>query len=79
MFARKRTGIETAVPFPRIGVVRVSGALGNRPDMNVAVINVPAVMAVVCGSVAGEGGQPTSKRGTWPKATPERGSATVVA
>jgi hypothetical protein len=34
--------------------VWIADALGNRPDMNVAVINVPAVMAVVCGSAAGE-------------------------
>jgi hypothetical protein len=36
--------------------VRIAVALGNRPDMNIAVINVPAFMAVVCGSAAGEGG-----------------------
>src|SRR5258706_234650 len=41
MFARTRARIEAAVPFPRVGVVRVSDALGNRPDMNVAVINAP--------------------------------------
>ncbi len=55
MFAPMRARIEAAIPFPRIGVVRVSDALGNRPDMNVAVINVPAFVAVVYGSAAGEG------------------------
>jgi hypothetical protein len=45
-----------ATPFPWISIVRIADALGNRPDMNIAVINVPAVMAVVCGSAAGEGG-----------------------
>jgi hypothetical protein len=29
--------------------VRISDALGNRPDMNITVINVPAFMAVVWG------------------------------
>jgi len=32
--------------------MRIADALGNRPDMNIAVINVPAVMTVA----AGEGG-----------------------
>jgi hypothetical protein len=60
MFARLRPRIEPAVPFPRIGVVRIADALGNRPDMNIAVTNVPAFMAVVCGSAAGEGGHAAS-------------------
>jgi hypothetical protein len=34
--------IEAAVPSLRIGVVRISDALGNRPDVNIAVVNVPA-------------------------------------
>jgi hypothetical protein len=63
MFTRTRSRIEAAVPFPLIGIVRISDALGNRPDMNVTEINVPAVMAVVCGSAAGEvGGHTPSKR-----------------
>ncbi len=33
-----RAWIETAAPFPRIGIVRIADALGNRPDMNIAVI-----------------------------------------
>jgi hypothetical protein len=57
MFPRMRARIEAAAPFPRMGVVRVAGALGNRADMNIAVVNVPAV-AVVFGSAAGEGGMP---------------------
>jgi hypothetical protein len=39
-----------------IAVVRIPDALGNRPDMNIAEIDVPAVMAVVCGSAPGEFG-----------------------
>jgi hypothetical protein len=56
-----RAQIETAVPFPRIGVI--ADALGNRPDMNIAVVNVPAFMAVVCGSAAGESGHAPLNRG----------------
>ena len=48
MFAWMRARIKTAVPFPRIGVMRIADALGDRPDMNIAVVNVPAFMAVVC-------------------------------
>ena len=55
MFARMRARVKTAAPFPRIGVVRIAGALGNRADMNIAVVNVPA-LSVVFGSVAGEFG-----------------------
>ena len=55
MFARMRSRIEAAAPFPRIGVVRIAGALGNRADMNIAVVNVRA-LSVVFGSVAGEFG-----------------------
>jgi hypothetical protein len=55
MFARMRARVKTAAPFPRIGVVGIAGALGNRADMNIAVVNVPA-LSVVFGSVAGEFG-----------------------
>jgi hypothetical protein len=55
MFAGLRARIETAAPFPRIGVVRIAGTFGNRPDMNIAVVNVPAFLAVVFGSAAGGG------------------------
>ncbi len=64
MFTRMRTRIKTAAPFPRVGIVRIAAALGNRPDMNVAVINVPAFMAVVCGSAAGELGCHTRSKRT---------------
>jgi hypothetical protein len=56
MLAGMRARIEAAAPIPRIGVVRIADALGNRTDMNIAVINVPAIMAVVYGSAAGEVG-----------------------
>ena len=38
VFAWIRAWIETAAPFPRIGIVRIADALGNRADMNIAVI-----------------------------------------
>jgi hypothetical protein len=36
--------------------VWIADTLGDRTDMNIALINVPAFMAVVCGSAAGGGG-----------------------
>ncbi len=56
MFGRMRARIEAAVPAPRVLVVRNANADRNRTDVHVAEINVPAFMAVVCGSAAGEGG-----------------------
>jgi hypothetical protein len=38
MFAWMRAWTETAAPFPRIGIVRIADALGNRPDVNIAVM-----------------------------------------
>jgi hypothetical protein len=70
MFPRVRARIEAAAPFPRIGVVRIADALGYSPDMNIAVMNVPAFLSVVCGSAAGKLGHVALKRGTWRKATP---------
>jgi hypothetical protein len=43
--------------------MRIADALGDRPDMNIAVVNVPAVMTVVCGAAAGEFGHSPTKRG----------------
>jgi hypothetical protein len=50
MFPRMRVRIEAAALFPRIGVMGISHALGNRPGVNIAVVNVPAVITVVCGA-----------------------------
>ena len=61
MFPRMRARIEAAAPFPRIGVVRIPDAFGNRPDMNIAVVDVPALLAM-CGSATGEGGHAVLKR-----------------
>jgi hypothetical protein len=64
MFTRMRTRIEPAVPFPLIDIARIAGALGNRAGMFIAEINVPVVMAVVCGSAADEFGHAALKRAT---------------
>jgi hypothetical protein len=56
VFARMRARIEAAAPFSRVGVVRVADALGDRPGVDIAVINLPALMPVVCGSAAGKFG-----------------------
>ena len=50
MFTLLRARIEAAAPLPSIGVMRIADALGDGTDMNIAVINVPAFLAVVCGS-----------------------------
>jgi len=56
MFAWMRARVKTAAPFPWVGIVRIADALGNRADMNIAVINVPALLTVFCRSAAGEFG-----------------------
>jgi hypothetical protein len=43
MFARMRTRIEAATPFPWVGVKRVADAPRDRPDADIAVIDVPAI------------------------------------
>ena len=63
MFAWMRTRIKTAAPFPGVGVMRIADALGNRPDMNIAVVSVPA-LSVVFGSAASEFGHAALKRGS---------------
>src|ERR1700677_4033393 len=41
--ARFDAGIEAATPFPLIDVDRAAGAAGDRADMDIAVIDVPAI------------------------------------
>jgi len=45
-------------PFPAIGVVRIAGAPGERADMYVAIIDVPALVAGFRISSSGELGHP---------------------
>jgi hypothetical protein len=54
-FAWSTAGIETAAPFPRLGTVRIAGALHDRADVDIAVVDIPALLARVIGrSAAGE-------------------------
>ena len=62
MFARMRTRIEAAIPFPWIGVMRIADAPRDRPDADIAVVDVPAIWPFRI-SAAGERGHAASKRG----------------
>jgi hypothetical protein len=59
-----QTGIETAMPFPRILAMRVAAAIRDRADMDIAVIDVPDVLPFGI-AAAGELGVPCTplKRG----------------
>lgn len=52
-FTRFRSRIEAASPFPLVCVMRVANAHGDRSGVNVAVINVPAILTIL-GSAAGK-------------------------
>jgi hypothetical protein len=54
--ARVRSRIEAAVPAPRVLVVRDAGSDRDGADMDVAVIDQPALFASVVVAAAGEGG-----------------------
>jgi hypothetical protein len=71
--------IKSAIPFPWIGAERIAYAPRNRPGVNVAVIDVPAVGALGV-AAAGEGGHAALKRDRSgqaivlrPKETPSEG------
>jgi len=50
--------------FPWVGVKRVADASGDRPGVNIAIIDLPTFVAGVSRSAAGEGGHGAiSKRG----------------
>ena len=56
-FAGTRSRIETAVPFPRLCIVRIAAALRDRAGVDTAVIDQPALLVVVVfRSAASEGG-----------------------
>ena len=44
-FAWQTAGIKAAPPFPRLGVMRVAGAFGDRADVDIAEEDMPAVGA----------------------------------
>jgi hypothetical protein len=45
-FAAPWSRIEAAGPFPKVGIMRVAAAHGDGAGMNVAVVDVPAILAV---------------------------------
>jgi hypothetical protein len=59
---RMATGIEPAAPSPLVFVMRDAAADRDCPGVHVAVIDVPAFLAGIGRSAAGEGGQ---ERGPW--------------
>ena len=46
MFARMRSRIEAAIPLPRIFILRVAASDCDRTGLDIAVIDVPAFLAV---------------------------------
>jgi hypothetical protein len=62
MFARMRTRIEAATPFPGVSVKRVADASCDGADAHVTIIDVPAFLAGVSRSAAGEFGHAPLKR-----------------
>jgi hypothetical protein len=63
MFAGMAARIEATIPAPRIGVMRNAGAHRDRAGLHVPVIDVPAFLAGMGRSAAGEGGHALLKRG----------------
>jgi len=55
--------VEAASPFPWVSVKRVADASRDRPDANVTVVDVPAFLAGIGRSAAGESGHAALKRG----------------
>ena len=47
--------MEAANPFPSIGVMRVADAFGDGAGLDVAIVNVPAILAAIFGASAGKG------------------------
>ena len=39
--------IEAAAPFPGLGIMRVADALNDRADVDIAIVDLPAFLAVV--------------------------------
>jgi hypothetical protein len=62
--ARLHTWIEPATPFPLFDVDRAAGAARDRADLDVTIVDVPAILALRVAS-AGEGGhRPSFRRST---------------
>jgi len=63
LLARLRYRIETAMPLPRILIMRVAGTDRDRAGVHIPVIDVPAFLGGVSRSAAGELGHAALKRG----------------
>src|SRR3977135_1136365 len=63
VFARMAAWMETAMPLPRIFVMRVAAADRDRAGEHVTIVDMPAFPAGVGRSAAGEFGHCPSKRG----------------
>jgi hypothetical protein len=63
MFARMAARIETAMPFPRVFVMRVAAADRDRTGEHVTIVDVPAFLTGIGRSAAGEGGHSSSNCG----------------
>jgi hypothetical protein len=70
VFARMRTRIEAAIPFPWVGVKRVADAPRDRPGADVAVVDVPAIWPFRI-SAAGECGHARIEARSRRKVIPE--------
>ena len=55
-FATLGSRIEAATPFPWLGVVRIADTLNDRAGVNIAVVDLPAFLAMVRRPAAGECG-----------------------
>jgi hypothetical protein len=62
VFARVRSWIETAIPLPWIFIIRIAAADRDRADAHVTIVDVPAFLAGVSRSAAGEFGHAPLKR-----------------
>jgi hypothetical protein len=51
-----RDWIEADAPFPLIDVMGHAGSLADRPDWDIAIIDVPRLLVAVRFAAAGEGG-----------------------
>jgi len=62
VFTRMRPGIETAMPFPRILIMGIAAADRDRAGVHIPIVDVPAFLAGVSRSAAGELGHSPDHR-----------------
>src|ERR1700736_6068246 len=73
MLARLTAGIETARPSPWVFVMRNAGADRDRADVDIAIVDMPAFLAGIRRSAAGERGHAPLKRNLISPANRPRG------